>query len=73
MIGRLRVAGIRIGMVLAMTATAVVGPGCNNGDFVPPPPPDQRVQTGGGSRARRPAPRRRPTRWAGEALSGASR
>jgi ABC-type sugar transport system substrate-binding protein len=50
MIGRLRSAGVRIGVVLAGSMMGVVWPGCGTGDFVTPPPPELRDSLGGGSR-----------------------
>ena len=50
MIGRLRSAGIRIGILLAGSMMGIVSGGCGTGDFVPPPPAELRDQIGGGSR-----------------------
>jgi hypothetical protein len=50
MIGRLRSAGVRIGILLAGSMMGVVAGGCGTGDFVPPPPAELRDQIGGGSR-----------------------
>ncbi len=50
MIGRLRSAGVRIGLLLAGSMMGVVAGGCGTGDFVPPPPAELRDQIGGGSR-----------------------
>jgi ABC-type sugar transport system substrate-binding protein len=51
MIGRLRSAGVRIGILLAGSMMGVVTGGCGTGDFVPPPPAELRDQIGGGSRS----------------------
>jgi ABC-type sugar transport system substrate-binding protein len=50
MIGRLRSAGVRIGILLAGSMMGVVAGGCGTGDFVPPPPAELRDQASGGSR-----------------------